>query len=207
MNPTELDAMLTPEGCAPFTAQDRIDGYEADWRLAASEGKNITVDPALWSTQMRFVPAGGPDVHVLTEAGRLRATIVGTGLDRKCASALLALAGYGTVPQALDVPRETTYGGTTAVRYFPTELDKEHAWSTWRELASDGLVEVTRKHDNGMHAHVALTKAGLDALAWGYAEQDRLLARIRVAHDDALTSRAPAERWEVVLNRTARCEK
>jgi hypothetical protein len=134
------------------------------------------VDPAFWTTARQFDMAGGPDVRVLTAAGREVAFAVGArvarGPDGDALRRLHALGGAAAL--------ETRRGARMSL----TALGEEFPNLVWSRLAERGYV--ARTGDG-----VRLTPAGAAAVAEGRREEERLLERVRRAHPIA----APAEPW------------
>lgn len=127
----------------------------------------MSVDASYWTIMPKFGVAGGPLVHVLTDAGLARAFSVGAqvrlGPALKALEALYTAGGEG---------RLIEWRGRSAK---PTNLGEfnQEAWGRLRDL---GYVESVGPDG------VRLTTTGHRAVENGIAEQKRLLDRVRREH-------------------------
>jgi hypothetical protein len=129
-------------------------------------------DPALWTVQPRFGPAGGPDEVILTEEGEQRAFAVGAQIRRgPGADALEALwsargEGYLLVRSEGARVRRTDLGRFDQV--------------AWGYLIARELVE---SFQDECGDGVRLTDAGQRAASAGIEERHHLIDRCRRAKD------------------------
>jgi len=130
--------------------------------------KTTTVDQSLFVVVPEFGCAGGPLVHRLTEAGRMRAFRVGSGTTEAGARVLSAISIAGTAAI------ETRSGA----RLTLTDFGRIATAEATSALVDRGLISLV----TGTTRAYQITANGLAAAASGEAECARLLARVRAAH-------------------------